>query len=384
MVSTRLLVRHALRLSLLGGAAILSVASGDAQGGDRANGGCPSGETCSPDTPDGLYFGGSGLGDAYGPVVTMPQRIALGGTETISVFRDEAATSEFLGWKAVSGGPSLEIGAMAGNSVVVTAAAPGSDFLRILDPRNLELYDRIELTVAPIERVELVPPRLDLVNDRQLFDSTLLPGLVYKASRVSNRFVVELFDPADVRLVDESMTVQQVTGFAKNVTWDGLRQTQAMPAGTYTFNVGFGSGDSAPVSVTLVDRADSVLWVEGHDVDQRVPPENGLVYGAVGHYCFRAVKGGAGIVIGETYEFSASGVLGVTDHGNGCVDVTPTSPGLGTLFVTAGDGNLSIDLTVATAKQASARAAGEPLEGTPLPALTAAPQPGERAEAQAP
>jgi hypothetical protein len=383
MVSTRLLVRHALRLSLLGGAALLSVASGDAQGGDRTNGGCPDGETCSPDTPDGLYFGGSVLGDAYLPVVNAPQRIALGGSETISVFRDEAATSEFLGWKAVAGGPGIVVGAMAGNSVVVSGAATGSDFLRILDPRNLELYDRIELTVAPIERVALVPPKLDLVNDRQLFDSSDPPGVVYKASRVSNRFVVALFDPADVRLVDESMTLQSVTGFAKNVSWDGVRQTQALPAGTYTFNVGFGSGDTAPVSVTLVDRAESVLWVEGHDANQRVPPESGLVYGTVGHYCFRAVSH-AGIVIGETFVFSASGVLGVADHGNGCVDVTPTSPGLGTLFVTAGDGNLSIDLTVATAKQAKARASDEPLEGTPLPAVTAAPQPGERAEAQAP
>jgi hypothetical protein len=382
MVRTRLLIRHALRLALLGGAALLSVASGDAQGGDRANGGCPEGETCSPDTPDGLYFGGAVLGDSYLPVVTAPERIALGGSETISVFRDENATSEFTGWTAVSSGPSLVVGDMAGNSVVITAAAPGADYLRILDPRNLELYDRVELTTAAIARVALVPPKLDLVGDRELFDDPS-PAVVYKASRVSNRFVVALYDAADVRLVDESLSVQPGTGFASGASWDGLRQTQALPAGTYDLDVGFGSGDSGTLSVTLVDRADTVVWVEGHDANQRLSPANGLVFGTIGHYCFRAENGGRPM-IGESYEFSGSGVLGVTEHGEGCVDVQPTAPGLGTLLVTAGDGSVSFDITVAAAKQATARKSNGPLEGTPLPALTAAAQPGERAEAQAP
>jgi hypothetical protein len=385
MIRTPLMIRHALRVSLLGGAALLSLASGHAEGGDRANGGCPEGETCSPDTPDGLYFTGSPLGDAYPPVTGKPQRIALGGRETISVFRDEDATSEFLGFAAAAGSQGITVGDVAGNSVVVTGVASGSDYLRIVDPRNDELFDRVMLTIAPIDHVALLPPRLDLLGDRALFDDTL-PAVVYKASTLSNRFVIALFDEADVRLVDESLSVQQVGGFATMASaWDGLRQTQALAPGTYTIDVGFGDGSTAALEVTLVDRADAVTWVEGQDLGARTAPGDGLGLGAVGHYCFRATNAGRP-VLGESFAFSASGVLGVTPEGQGCVRVEPTSPGLGTLFVDVGDVGVSYDITVAASKRGALVRASEddgPLEGTPLPAVTAA-QPGERAASQAP
>ena len=61
-------------------------AAGCALPGERAIGGCPVGEVCSNQTPNGLLFQGAAPGDGFAIGVATP---AKGGTQTINVLLDD-------------------------------------------------------------------------------------------------------------------------------------------------------------------------------------------------------------------------------------------------------------------------------------------------------
>src|SRR5690242_501562 len=135
-----------LRLLVVMAGALSALASSSSEAGDRAENGCPDDEDCSPDTPDGLYFTGARLGDRV--LTEGVPATAVGGTQTVKVWSDEDAQAAFTGFRAAVKGTAFTAGSPAGNAVVLTGAASGEAYLRIVDAEGL-LYDRIALQVAP-------------------------------------------------------------------------------------------------------------------------------------------------------------------------------------------------------------------------------------------
>jgi hypothetical protein len=377
------LARVFLRTAVLGGAVLASLASDSPQGGDRTDGECPAGETCSPATPEGVYFGGAVLGDDPVNRVVEPWRTAVGGVQTLAMFTDEHADHPFVGFTALSAGPSFAVTSTAGNLVAIQGLKTGTDFLRLVDASKdpAELYDRVALQVAAIDQLAIVPMQTDLASDKELYQ-TVRPALVYSTKRVDARYVIALYDSSDVRLVDESLGVTLGNGFTRDLDrWDRFRQTAVLPPGTYNFQVALGSGDSGTVSLTFVERADAVKWVAGTGADQQVAPSEGVRQGRSLTYCFRAENAGRPM-LGETFVYSVSGGIVLADPAadSNCVTVTGKTVGSATLSVLAGDASLSLDVPVKAAKA---------LEGTPLPAAPAdhavdSPVGGERALSAAP
>jgi len=198
------LVRKAAGMVALGGGVLLSLASNDPAGGDRTDGECPAGEICSPDTPNGLYFGGANLGDDVFAPVVAPQRTAVGGRQTIHVFRDADAAQEFVGFTALSSGAAFTVVASSGNTVGIEGAATGDAYLRLVDPANDELYDRISLGVAEPDDFLIVPNRLGTAGDKELFEAKK-PLVVYHATYSLQAFAFAIYDVGETRLVDESV-----------------------------------------------------------------------------------------------------------------------------------------------------------------------------------
>lgn len=104
-------------------------------GGERSKGGCPSGETCSPSTPDGLSFSDF-------------RSIAVGGRHAISI-QDLPGGVRF---DVVSSDPTvLQVAERDGTRVVLEGVSPGTVYLRVVDRGRMReglLLDRLELRVA--------------------------------------------------------------------------------------------------------------------------------------------------------------------------------------------------------------------------------------------
>jgi hypothetical protein len=372
--------RPILGLATLGAASLLSLASANPEGGDRAMNGCPAGETCSPDTPNGLYFKGAYLSDDGRFTEGGPRRIARGGIQTISAFLDAEGNQPFASYEALAGGTHISILDHKDNAVRVLGVSPVGDFLRLVDPDTKELYDRKMLEVGDVATLKIVPRELDLTGDKELYDADL-PDVVWKSSHADSSFTIALLDATGVRLVDETLDVQTGAGFSRTSDfWDGLHQTAAVAPGTYAFNVKLGSGDTRQVSLTTVDKADGIVWTQGTQNDAFGRPEDGLPGGASRRYCFRATNAGVP-VMGESFAYEVEGNLSIEQSTGSCVVVTAASPGSGRLTVRVDDVSLDFAVPVKTSK----RSGGEdgPLEGTPLPAITDAPAAGDRAAAAA-
>jgi hypothetical protein len=368
------------RLGALGAAVLASVASNSPEGGERTDGECPAGETCSPDTPNGLYFGATPLGDEVFDNVVEPHRTAVGGRQTLTAWLDGDADTPFTGFQALPAGPAFEVVAATGNTIGVRGLATGTDYLRLVDPANRELYDRIALDVAEVADVRVVPNRLFLAGDKALYEAAK-PAVVYRAGASSLSFVIALYDANGVRLVDETLQMTLGPAFERDAsTWDRFRPSGALTTGDKSLGFGLGDGSTGSVSLTVVDAADDVTWVAGTGAGEDRMPAGGVVLGRAQRFCFRAENGGRP-VIGATFAYAATPGLTVEATTSSCVNVTGAGVGVQTLTVTVDGVAVPFDVPVtATASKPTAAAAA------PVPRAVVAPvrpRAGERAAVQA-
>jgi hypothetical protein len=319
-------------------ALLLCLASNSTEGGDRANGGCPEDEVCSPDTPDGLYFASPAVGDSDLGQLDEPGAIAASGTRTIEAFRDDDATQPFSGFQAVvSNDAVLAVEGTDGSQTVVRGVAAGDAYLRLVDAASGELYDRVSLRVAPVASVAIVPLGLDVVGDKQLHEATSPPPVVFHTVRAHGRFAVALFAEDGERLVDESMTLDTPAGFQRDGDqWDRIEQNGSLPAGTYNVGVGLGDGISRTKAIELVSTVDDIVWVAGMAASEQASPDAGVVKDDTARFCFRAEKGNAAVV-GAPLAYTVTSGLEVSGTPGACVNLVGKSTGQNTLTVSSGD-----------------------------------------------
>ncbi len=323
---------------VLGAALFFSLATSAPTEGERVDGGCPPGEICSPDTPDGLFFAGTPLGEEILPIPQKPLPTAVGGTQTVSVFLDKAGEHEFLGFTASAGGPSFVVETVATNDIGIKGLAEGSDYLRVFNRETAELFDRLLVDTARVAKVAVLPYQGDLFGDRDLLQA-VRPEVVYSADRDVAFYGIALYDGNDRRVVDTSATLQLGLGFKRNAQlWDRFEQTGALPPGKYNLGVTLGDGSTHELSVTLVSGVDSIRWSPGSSDSLLVSPDKGLAVNASQMYCFAGQSGGL-TVVGAPFQFSATGPVDLGTPSFDCIVVRATA--LGTVKLTVASGGLS-------------------------------------------
>jgi hypothetical protein len=318
------------------GALLLCLASNSTEGGDRANGGCPEDEVCSPDTPNGLYFASPAVGDSDLGQLDEPGVIATGGTRTVKVFRDDDADDAFSGFAVTV--PSADYHAeVAGAGFVARGDAAGDALYRLVDPANDELYDRITLRFADVDDALVVPVGIDVVGDRELHEATPPIAVAFHTARARNRFAVALVDAADNRLADEGMTLGLPEGFqVDGDQWDRVEVVGDVPAGQYVLSVTAGGSGAIGAFVDLVDTVDDIVWVAGMAASEQASPDAGVVKDDTARFCFRAVREGHPVV-GAPFAYAVTSGLEVSGTPGACVTLVGKATGQNTLTVSVGE-----------------------------------------------
>ncbi len=388
------------RFLLVGGCALAALASATPEPGERASqnndcdwgwecpdagspgDNCPEGETCSPDTPYGLYFGGAPLGDSIFDRVDGPQTTAVGGVQTITVFANSRADPFTLPFDAAASSSALEIAELAPPAVRVRATEVDSGtYLRILEPGTDLLYDRISLAAEPVASVGLSPAGDYLATDIYLpaDQATDGVGLAVLAGATSE-LVVTLNSSGGWRLVDEEIEVvsSSLAGLARDPErWDVIRVAPTAPVDG-RIKVTAGDGIPHPVSLRVVAGADDIRGVEGWFGGM---PRAQMALDHTANLCFRATNQGDA-VLGASWSYAGSdrlavgevvSPLGDREPVDNCVEVTPLALGDAALTVSASGATVVFLIEVV----APARAATRPSEPEPP---RVAPNAGERAQ----
>ena len=169
-------------------------------GGQRANTGlCPSDETCSEKTPNGLHFIGNAMTDDV--VLGGPAPTAIGGTQDVALQYDRGdgilIALDLAYDTDDDGGAGVTVDHTSGSVVTVRGAGSHTNYLRILDATEGTLFDRKLLAGAELTSIALVPADYETVPDNTLL--AWAPG--------SPTIAIALYDQALERLVDTSMQV---------------------------------------------------------------------------------------------------------------------------------------------------------------------------------
>jgi hypothetical protein len=316
---------------------LASITLSACMGGERADtGSCPAGETCSPETPDGLNFIGTDLGGAI--ELGGPSPTAIGGTQEIAL-EDEDVPLTFPYTVDDQGGAGVRFDHQNGNVVTVVGAGSFSNYLRILDATTSELFDRKLVTGAQIDHVALIPSGLETVPTGM--------AVVYAAGAVD--IVVALFGqvqessgPTDERIVDTSMVVS-LAGTTQPA-WDTLAFANAN-VGDYAMTITAGNLAAQSLTVTMVAGADAIAQI---DPSSTLAPGDDI--------CFAATNAGRYVAnLSWSFTVDDAAAAGV---GN-CI-----SPGVdhGTVSVTASAGGqtATVSMTVVQTAKRHARAATRP------------------------
>jgi hypothetical protein len=359
---------QAIRTLLLIAGAVASVATSQVEGGDRTGDDtcvidcddtgpmCPAGETCSDDTPNGLYFGGMRSG-SEGPFgLQWPRDTVIGGEQTIRIYLDGDGTQPLdLPFDASMTTPALSVQRTAGATVTVRGEAQGSGRLRITEPGTDLLYDRIELGAGDIDEISVLPA------GRLLFDADLLGDHPPLAAMVGGdaRVTALLYAADGTRLVDETLQFDAAAGLRPDP--EGFVDTvQVSPSAPGDVEIVARSGDRVGYfTVTGVDAPDAVVVSYDDELPLEVTVDSGRVF------CFRATAGQA-FVLGAEWSYRATGraSLEVADDDviSHCIRVLGDEVGSATLTVTAS--GVSSDFAVNVVEASSAREAtpdGEPI-----------------------
>ena len=137
--------------------ASLSLTAGCVTAGERAGSNeCPDGEVCSPNEPRGLYFQGSALADDFLGLVTGVGITAAGGSQTVEVLNADIHPLAYAFQATLQGGP-FTMTDLAPPDVTLGCSAEGSTHLRIIDPSDGLLLDKVEVTSRPVATAEAGP-----------------------------------------------------------------------------------------------------------------------------------------------------------------------------------------------------------------------------------
>ncbi len=332
------------QLSLLS-ASILSLVACTTEGERADSGECPAGEVCSPLTPYGLHFIGTPFIDEY--FISGPSPTAIGGTQEIELEYERANGLRYsldLPWAADDDGAlGVRVLEQHGNTVTVGGQRSRKNYLRIVDPNTLELYDRYEVAGAAIGEIRLigteaedVPPGADIV---------WAPG--------DQRIGIALFGevqtgtgPKDERIVDTSMDLS-LAG-SQRTAWDELRLPNAT-VGSHVLTIGAGELAARTMNVEIVAGADTITLLR--------PQTPTLMPNRSQTVCFQAQRAGA-YVYGLTWQFDVNGQIttsGKSALRRNCVTVDTVGVGSSVAIVaSAGGHSVTLNMQVA---QAAARAA---------------------------
>lgn len=296
---------------------------------------CPAGETCSPDTPQGLYFSGASVFDQFSG---GPRTTAVGGVQRIGVLRSSDLEDYFEGSFDAEATDVFEIADLSPPEATVRAASEGYGYLRILEPGTDNLYDRVQLDSAAVELVEMTPTGKYWVDPDVPADGwSLLAGAdVLLGVRLRG---ANLDDP----LVDESMIIEVKSGAAAGVesaVWDVVG---VLPdaSGEVTLQATLGDGTSHVQSFPITEKVDEIVRITSV-LDQGEAPI--LAPNGQAVFCFRAMDG-AFAVAGVSWTFSAAEDVKVEPF-DSCAIVTATELGPHTLTVQAGGQELLFEFEV--------------------------------------
>jgi hypothetical protein len=327
------------------------LAVGCAEPGERAaTGDCPAGETCSDDTPNGLYFLGTPL---VGVLTGGPETTAIGGTQEITVETEQSTLGDYdpltLPFVADDdGGLGVKVIDHTGAVVSVQGVATRSNYLRILSASTGELYDRVMLDGAAIDDIvltgasyESTPPDLEQV----WYIGTQSVGIALVG------FVQGNSGPELQRLVDTSMQIDAAG--STRPAWDTLHFANAQ-VGVTTVSVAAGGAAPRDLSLEFVDHADAIALTENDDGIQTVTA------GHTGIVCFSATNAGR-FIHGLTWTFTIDGLSEThpqTQTISNClvVDATMKQP-LDVIAITASAGGKTSTLDVHVVEEPGARKA---------------------------
>ncbi len=365
---------NAVRLAVVAAAALASMATSSVQSGDRANGGdgdcwwdcsdddpgptCPADEDCSDATPNGLYFGGTPTGDISLWSTGWPHITAVGGRQTIGLYLDGGAEQPLdLPYVASLSTTALSVADTLPAAVVVHGDSEGGAKLRIAEPDTDLLYDRIDVSAAPIARMYLLP-----AGEYQGYDYDFVNPDFGARFAVwtggSARLTVGLLDTDDDRVVDEGMTIDPGPGISADP--EGFVNTvQLAPVADGTIDVTVRAGD-APVVHMAVLAASSAARIEplnGEAVTLRVD--------AGGLICFRARTATGAYLMGADWSYTSSSRLTLVETDDDvlshCVRVNGTETGKATLTARAAGASVEVDVTIADPNRSRAAAPEAPV-----------------------
>jgi hypothetical protein len=305
-------------------------------GGERNQNGCPADEECSPLTPDGMHFAGVSFVDQ--PLFADPKTTAIGGTQTIDLFKEidgEIIPLDLPFAAMTDNGDALEVVTAGPNAVVLGGIGSGADLLRITEPDSDLLYDRFEMSAKALDRIDLVPGSLETIDPEA--------AIAFYEGDVSVGLALVAAD--GTRLADDSLSLTVSGPQPTRPGWDEFA-FDSLGAGTITGELTAG-GRSGPFELEVVDAVDTVVPLND------TFPET-IRVGNQGDVCFRATAGAYGNVLGVPWSFSATGpvssVISLTPNcfavqvnAPGEFSVTATTLGVsGTLVLTAVSGSAKV------------------------------------------
>ena len=343
--------------------------------GWRNEHGCPPGEDCSDQTPDGLYFAGPDFADDWVQGIQL-KRVAVGGTQDIRVQLGPARASwGFDGpFDAITQEPEVEVTNVIEPMVEIRGVAEGNAWLRIVDPTNGDLFDLIQVSSLTVDELDVLPVELG-TRDAAL-SGEAWGVLVGQPTSLFARLATD----GGARLVDQSLSFTADSTLSPHRwSWDAL-EVDAQVAGGHSVTVVAGT-TTTTVNVLAVDDITGIAIVSARDLtlDEPVSFSDPLIAEHDHMFCFSAHSGPVRVV-DPAWTFTSSGVIGGVffDEPNllapaGCFLGGAVEPGLATMTIGAAGLAVDVDLEFVT---------GTPLRVPDTTVETATPlgaSPGQRA-----
>ena len=289
-----------------------------------STGNCPTGETCSTATPNGLSFVGAQpvfLNYPNGLITNINHQLAVGGHDVIDL--QLAGKDLALPFTPASASQSvMAIEGTTASQVTIRSIQAGTAYLRVLDPAGA-LYDRENYASADVGQLLPVP----VIETITAIGGGAAHADAFVFATGTRTIGIALLDapnPTQHRLIDTSLVLAADGG--TQTRWDAIQLANAT-AGHHAITASIGGTNPRSVDVELVDHADAITAIQSS--------------GAVA--CFAATAHGA-FISGLAWHFTIGGIdIGSFDTlGPNCVADIFANP---TFTVTASAGGKTITIT---------------------------------------